>query len=106
MSLALASGAGVRKVSTAMRAIVSLLALGCVGASLLAASQDISIAFVVAAIVLAGGAVGTYVFGEIRMPKPVRTRGPNMRGFSRRIPVEYVDPARRNDGDRREAHSI
>ena len=29
-----------------------------------------------------------------------------MRNFSRRIPVEYVDPARRNDGDRREAHSI
>jgi hypothetical protein len=91
-----------------MRAIVSLLALGCVGASLLPSSQELSIALVVAAITLAGSAVGTYLFGELRMPKPVRTKGPaNMRKFSRRIPVEYVDPARRtNDRDRREAHSI
>jgi hypothetical protein len=91
-----------------MRAIVSLLALGCVGASLLASSQEVSIGFVVAAIALAGSAVVTYLFAELRMPKPVLTRGPaDMRKFSRRIPVDYVDPVRRaNDRDRREAHSI
>ena len=50
MSLALASGAGVRKVSTAMRAIVSLLALGCVGASLLA--------LVVLSLTICAGGVG------------------------------------------------
>jgi hypothetical protein len=80
-----------------MRAWISLLALACVGASLLASSQEISIAFVSGAILLAGLAVGTYIFGEIRLPRPTRTHGPvNMRAFSRPIPVDHVDPPRRS----------
>jgi hypothetical protein len=80
-----------------MRALISLLALACVGASLLASTPEVSIGFVVAAIVLASSAVGTYIFGELRMARPSRAHGPvDMRRFSRPIPVQYVDPVRRS----------
>jgi hypothetical protein len=81
-----------------MRALISLLALACVGASLLASSPEVSITFVVAAIALAASAVGTYIFSEFRTPRASRSRGPvDMRMFSKPIPVDYVDPSRRSD---------
>ncbi len=82
-----------------MRTFVTLLALACIAASLLASSQALSIAFVIAAIVLATVAIGAYVAGEMRLSRPSRAHGPvDMRGFSRPIPVDHVEPARRTNG--------
>ena len=86
-----------------MRALVSLLALGCVGVSLLPGSQTVSLAFVFAAIALAGGAVGTYIVGEFGSPsfkRRGRSRTIDMTRYSRPIPVDHVDPVRSPRVDR------